>query len=79
MTASNTFAAWDVNIQEVRLEGDYNGNGIVGTEDYAVWLDNMGDYGNARRCSLAMAPPQATLLGVPDGSGRPVGLPVVAR
>ena len=41
-SGSPTFAAWNVVVQEIQLEGDYNTNGVVDAADYVVWRDTLG-------------------------------------
>ena len=41
-SGSPTFSAWNVVVQEIQLEGDYNTNGVVDTADYVVYRDTLG-------------------------------------
>jgi hypothetical protein len=41
----STFAAWNVIIQEIQLEGDYNRDTVVGAEDYVLWRKQVGATG----------------------------------
>ena len=37
-----TFAAWNVHIQEISFQGDYNGDFVVNEADFDVWRETFG-------------------------------------
>lgn len=62
----STFAAWNVIIQEIQLEGDYNRDTVVGAEDYVLWRKQVGATGTPGTVR-GDGTTSGSFSGIPDG------------